>query len=260
MQRGIDRGALVERADRGIGRADLGIVAFAAEQREHIAVLLREHLGRFHVIADTGESLEIFADIGAGLLAADPELVGEPEGGNAVDDAEIDRLGAAAHLAGHVFDRHAEHFRRRHGVNVEVLAERLAQLLDARDLGEKPQLDLRIVRRNELHPRRGDKRAADLAAVLGADRDVLQIRLRRRQPSGRGRSQRVIGVHAVRGRIDEAGQRIGIGRFQFRNLPPVQNLLRQLMALLGQLFQHARAGGPLPGLGPRAARQPELAE
>ena len=63
-------------------------------------------------------------------------------------------------------------------MDVETFAERLAQLLDAGDLGKKPQLDLRIIRRDELHPRRRDEGAADLAAVLGADRNVLQIRLR----------------------------------------------------------------------------------
>ena len=36
--------------------------------------------------------------------------------------------------------------------------------------------------------------------------------------------------------------------------------MRQLVALLGQVFEHARAGCPLPGLGPRAARQLHLAE
>ena len=120
-------------------------MTFAAEQRENIAVPFRRRLGLFHVIADAGEPLKIFPDIGAGLLAADAKLIGEPESGNAVDDAEIDRLGATADFTGHVFDRHAKHFRRGHGVNVEPLAEGLAQLLDAGDLGQKPQFDLRVI-------------------------------------------------------------------------------------------------------------------
>jgi hypothetical protein len=65
-----------------------------------------------------------------------------PEGGDAVDDAEVDRLGAAADLARHVLDRHAEHFRRRHGVDVEALAEGLLQRFDIGDGGQQPQLDL----------------------------------------------------------------------------------------------------------------------
>src|SRR5438552_898028 len=64
----------------------------------------------------------------------------------------------------------------------------------------------------------------------------------------------------MRGRIDEARQRVGISRFQLRDLTPVENLLRQLVALLGELFEHARTGRPLAGLGPCAASQAELAE
>src|SRR5690349_10323672 len=104
-------------------------MALAAEQREHITVLFRKRLGLLHVVANAGEPLEIFPDIGAGLLAADAELISEPERRNAVDDAEINRLGAAAYFARHFLDRHAEHLRRGHGMNVEALAERLAQLL-----------------------------------------------------------------------------------------------------------------------------------
>ena len=39
------------------------------------------------------------------------ELLGEPECRDAVDDAEIDRLGAPPRFARHAFDGHAEHFR-----------------------------------------------------------------------------------------------------------------------------------------------------
>ena len=154
----------------------------------------------------------------------------------------------------HVLDRHPEHFRSGHGVNVEPFAEGLLQRLDAGDLGEEPQLDLRIVGRHELQARRGDEGAADLAAVLGADRNVLQIGIGRRQPPGRGRGECVVGVDAVRRRIDEAGQRVRVGRFQLRYLPPVEDHLRQHVALLGELFESARAGRPLAGPGLGAAR------
>ena len=60
-------------------------------------------------------------------------------------DAEIDRFGAAPHFRRHALDRHAEHFRCRHGVNVEPFLERILQRLDVGDMGEDAQLDLRIV-------------------------------------------------------------------------------------------------------------------
>ena len=95
---------------------------------------------------------------------------------------------------------------------------------------------------------------------LGADRDVLQIRLGRRQPAGGGGRERVARMHALRFRIDIGRQRVGIGRAQFRHLPPVENRLRQLVALFGQVFERLGAGRPLPGLGLGAARQPHRSE
>jgi len=185
-------------------------MALAAEQREHVAVLLGEGFGLLHVVADAGKTLEVFPDIGACLLALDAELVGEPKCRDAVDDAEIDRLGAPAHLARHAFHRNAEHFGSGHGVNVEAVAERLLQGLDICDLGQQPQLDLRIVGGDELHSRRRYKRAPDLAALLGADRDILQVGLGGREAAGRRGRQRIVGVDALRGRIDVARQRVGI--------------------------------------------------
>jgi len=58
-------------------------------------------------------------------------------------------------------------------VNVEALAERLLQRLDAGDLGQEPQLDLGIIGGDELVSVGRDEGAPDLSALLGADRNVL---------------------------------------------------------------------------------------
>ena len=79
--------------------------------------------------------------------------------------------------------------RRRHGVDVEAVGEGLPQLRDVGDMGEHAQLDLAVVGRDQLVPGVGDEGGADLAALLGADRDVLQVRLGRGQPPGRGRGR-----------------------------------------------------------------------
>ena len=128
------------------------------------------------------------------------------------------------------------------------------------DLGQQPQLDLRIVRRHQLVAGRRDEGAADLAAVLGANRNVLQVRLVRRQPARGGRGQRVGRVHAMGLRMDIFRQRVGIGRFQFRDLPPFQNLLRKFVALLGEFVEDLRRGRPRAGLGLGAAGHSHLAE
>ena len=179
LQSRIYGGALVKRTHRGVRGADFRVMAFAPEQRQHVAVLLGERLGGFDIVANAGKALEILFDIGAGFLAGDAELVGEPESRDAVDNTEIDCFGAAADFGGHAFHRHAEHFGSRHGVNIESLAKRLLQRRDATDLGQQPQFDLRIVGRNELVAGCRNEGAADLAAILGADRNILQIRIGR---------------------------------------------------------------------------------
>src|SRR5438105_13686134 len=88
-----------------------------------------------HVGADAGKTFEVFLDVGRSLLSGDAELVGETKRRDAVDDAEIDRFGAAAHLARHVLDRYAEHLRGRHRVNVERVAE---GVLEHGAIGEPP--------------------------------------------------------------------------------------------------------------------------
>jgi hypothetical protein len=50
-------------------------------------------LDRFHIVLDAREALEIGLDVVARLAARDAELGGKAEGGNAIDDAEVDRLG-----------------------------------------------------------------------------------------------------------------------------------------------------------------------
>src|SRR5947209_10544182 len=64
----------------------------------------------------------------------------------------------------------------------------------------------------------------------------------------------------MRTRIDVARQRVGVSRFQLRDLPPIENARCEFVALLGQLFEHARGRRPRAGLRLAAARQLHLAK
>jgi hypothetical protein len=78
------------------------------------------------------------------------QLVGQPERRDAVDDAEIDGLGPAADGRVHVLDRHVEHLRCGHGVNVQTIRESLLELRNVGDMGQHAQLDLAVVCRHQL--------------------------------------------------------------------------------------------------------------
>ena len=111
-----------------------------------------------------------------------------------------------------------------------------------------------------LRPAGATKARADPAALLGADGDVLEVGLRRRQAPGRGRRERVGGVDPPRRGIDEAGQGVGIGRLELRHLAPFENPRGQCVSLGGEIFEHARRGRPGAGRRFFAARQAHLAE
>jgi hypothetical protein len=69
---------------------------------------------------------------------------------------------------------------------VDVLAatEDVAQHLVAGDVGQHAQFDLRVVDDSSTLPAIGHEAGADLAPGLRAHRDVLQVRIDRRQPAG----------------------------------------------------------------------------
>ncbi len=90
-------------------------------------------------------------------------------------------------------------------------------------MGQDPQLDLRVIGRQELPARAArDERLADLAALLGADRDVLEVRVARAEPAGRrdalverGVDPAVVGMHQL-------GQGVEISALELGELAMLQ--------------------------------------
>ena len=119
------------------------------------------------------------------------DLRSQAKGADAVDDAEIDRLRPSPRIGVHLGERHAEHLARGQRMNIHPVAEGLLQFGDLGDMCGEPQLDLAVVGRQQQMARFGDKRAADAAAFLGADRDVLQVGIVRREPSRSRHGERV---------------------------------------------------------------------
>ena len=66
------------------------------------------------------------------------------------------------------------------------------------DSGQNPQLDLAVVQRHQNTPLGRDESLADAATLLGADRDVLQVRIGRGQTPGAGPGDGIGRVNATR--------------------------------------------------------------
>ena len=70
---------------------------------------------------------EIQVDVLLGELSLDTELAGKTKGRHAVDEAEVDRLGATTLSVRHVGERRAEHFRSGGAVDIELVLESLEE-------------------------------------------------------------------------------------------------------------------------------------
>ena len=224
-----------------------------------MAVFLGEGHGVVHVFLDAGILLEIAVDEPLRLAPRDPQVAGQAKAGNAVDHAEIDRLGLPSHVRRHLVQRHVEHFRCRRGVNVFAVAERLFHRLDPGDMRENAQFDLAVVERDQNLALRRDEGFADAAPFFRADRDVLKVRVGRGQPARRRARLQVGRMHPARVRVDVGLERIRVGRFELGQLPPVEHAGRQIV-LGRKVLENVGAGGIGPGLALLPAFQTQLVE
>lgn len=131
---------------------------------------------------------------------------------------------------------------------VQVIAEGVQQAFVLGQVRHDPQLDLRVVRRQQLVAFWRDERLTNPPAFSGADRNVLQVRITRRQtPSGRYRLV-IRRVDAPGARVDLLRQAVGVGAFQLAHGAVLHQHLGQREILLGQFGKH-RFGGRRLALG-----------
>lgn len=94
----VDGGAFGVVADGlVVGEEVWGLAAAAAEGAD-VALLASVLDGAFHGFADGGVFAEVGLDDVVGFFDGDVEALGEAEGRDAVDDAEVDHFGGAAHV------------------------------------------------------------------------------------------------------------------------------------------------------------------
>ena len=143
-------------------------------------------------------------------------------------------------------------------MEVVALGERRQKARVLGQVRQHAQLDLGIVGGKQHVVRRGHEGAADLPPEIGANRDVLEIRRRGRQPAGDGGGLFVGGVNAPRPRVHEAQQGVGEPGPELGHLPVLQQRVDDGMAA-GQLAQLGGVGG-VAGLDLLGLGEPELVE
>ena len=145
LERCVDSGAFGEAAGVGVAGVDVRDGPGAAEEGGDLAGFAGLREGLLDEGADACVAVEVGFDVGLGGLLIDAEVGGEAERGDAVDDAEVDGLGAVAGLLVHGFRSDAEDLAGGEGVDVEVV---LVGVDEQRVLGEvrhEAELDLGVV-------------------------------------------------------------------------------------------------------------------
>ena len=190
---------------------DVGNGTHPPKQRRHFLIAARLIQGCVDEAAHPAVLLEIGIDEALGFLSVNAELLRQSERRQPIDDAEVYRLGAAAMLRIDHQRRHSEHLRGGEGVNVLAGSVGLDQQLVAGEVRQQTQFDLRVVGGQQHVPGLGDEGSADFAAKLGANRNILQVGIHGREPSG-GRAGHVEGgVQPPGARVDQHRQRVHVG-------------------------------------------------
>ena len=190
--------ALGAAADGGVGGGDVANVAAAAGEGFDVALFFGGGDDVVDVALDAGELFEVGVDDLTGLLAGDAEALGEAEGGDAVDDAEVDHFGGAAHVGGDVGEGDAVDAGGGCLVDVVAVLEGVDHGFVAADGGHDAELDLGVVgAEEEPAGTTGDEGFADLATVGGADGDVLEIGIAGGEAAGGGEELVKVGVNAT---------------------------------------------------------------
>ena len=252
----VDGHALGGVAALEVARVDLGQVAAAAHQSLGVAALLGRLLGLLDPLGDALEAAEVGVDEGLGVSALHAAALGQAVGGESVDHAEVHHLGDAAHFWLHVVDADSVSARGGGGMDVLAVAEGGDQVVVLGEMGEDAEFDLRVVGgdeadvgvRGQFFPRLRDKRGANLAALLGADGDVLQVRRLGGEPAGGGDGLVVVGVHAASGGVDHVGQRLDVGAAQLGQLAPLEDAIDDRVGVDEALHLLGVGGVALRGL------------
>ncbi len=259
LDRRVERHSLGHLPPLPVVAGQIGQITAPPQDRRGVAVLARLVDDLPQVVADPAEPGEIGVHLRLGVLGGDPQLLRQPVGRQAVGQPVGHRLDPAPQFVVDLADRHPESPGGDIVMQILTGAERLDEPLVAGEVRHDAHLDLAVVGRHQLRVAAADDEdLPDPAALLGANRDVLQVRIGRGQPAG-GRDrlvQRGVDPPIVRNGLHQTVhsglQPGGIAMFQ-------QVLQEGVLGLLVKRLQRLGVGG-VTGLGALGLRHVQLVE
>ena len=173
----VARHTLAPGAHLKIAACQLRQGAAAVKQRSNVAFFLGVGNAALHIAVHLGEGVQIGFQESVRLLDRNPQILAERIRPLAVHNAEVDRLAGAAQLGGDLALGDMVNFGSGGTVDIRAVQKRLLHMLVPRDVRQNAQLDLGVVGVHQRAAGRCHKIPAQAAAQLGADGDVLQVRL-----------------------------------------------------------------------------------
>ena len=240
LDAGVHRLPFTGHADRPHVRRQLGDLATSTEQGLGVPALAGLGHRPLHVRLHRRERHEVRVEDLLRLRRRDVQPLTQPVRLHAVGEAVGDHLRLRPLLDRHVGRFHREDARRRPVVDVGAGGEGLDQTRILGQVGDAPQLDLVVVGDQELEPGGGHERLAELPAALGPHRDVVQVRLVRREPSRARHGLVEGGMDPTVGR--HLGQQsLAVGRPQLLDLAVGEQVIDDRM-LAGELLERGGVG------------------
>ncbi len=247
----VDRDAFCERPALWVASVDFSDGSPPTQHGLDIPMRLSELDAFLEERGDVRKLRFVVVDDRCGFGVGYIESSRQSPGGDAVDDPEVDHLRARALVLGNLVERDVVDLRRDRLVDVLARFERGDERGVLRQMRQDPQLDLRIVSGDQLMMLWSDKRLADLATDLRADRDVLEVRVRRAEPSCGCDGLMEARVDAVGCWVDVVGERLEIGRDQLGELSVLEDERRDRCENIGikDKFVEDLSICRVPGLG-----------
>src|SRR5262249_14906512 len=199
----------------------VGVLAVDVRNRTHTAkqrsyTLLAARLFQ-HAVNELAHSVVLFkisVNEFFGFALFNSQLLRQPEGREAVDNAEVHRLGAAAVFGVQQHGRHAKDLRGGERVNVVAAAEGFHQQRIVRKMRQQAQFNLGIIGGEQYAAGFCDESSADLPAQFGANGNVLQVGIGGREPSRCGACLVEGGVQPVRTAVQQQRQGVHVSALQ----------------------------------------------
>src|SRR5215467_3967554 len=229
LQRRVQRRSLREIAQLDLRRQDLRYGPDPAEQSARFAAFTGLFQHPVQVGFDALVARKIRRDKTRRLLLRHVDLLRQAERRKPVNNSKIDGFRRAPVLGSLRQRTDAKDLLRRAGVYVFAVPERFHQHRILRKVRHHPQFDLGIIGRKQNLSLLRHKRRADLPPQFGSDRNVLQVRIARTEPSRRGHGLADAGVHAPGVGMDQLRQRIDVSGLQLRHFAVLDHFPRHRM-------------------------------